>query len=1003
MTDGRQVEDARKADLKNLQLGSPSFRRKLINAGLRTLDDLLVMTTEEIDSSFDPDTADAILDLQEEYEKSPERFERNHSRQSHEKKTIPDTKRESGSNSKIKTKQRVSIESRYTYTPRGELLCLPDTPLFNTLLVFEKRAKDTLDILNDQYQEVLAYQAFDKFATDIDDVAKCFADLFENYRRKQSRAFDFIHSRFRNIFLIFVADGARRYFDGDNLWGNFFDAIKITNQNLQSEFKTLFVDQLKRREMPLFAKDDARDCYYFSALLHGGLSEQVWAPLWKQSLLPLAKEINKGRYGGISNANGLAVLNHLLEQEGCFAPNTTVRRLLEKAPRSTLAPLFESAIEIARQITLDESGLGKKQLLSSRGMPEAAMLALKTAVRKRPPSQRETTAVDSSFAYLPEASMNLDLAEGSVHIMWPRQHFPKDYHGRRVEYYVNDCLMNSETIEIEVGKCILSGVDIPVEPHTEYRVEVRIVDADGKALDEFEPLRQEFKSEKNGCFEFLLDRSGLSYRLRRRGQRITSTRRVAYLIKEGYDIEPLIGMTPIQEHQTTGIWSDTRIVLFNIEPSSSGRIVNLSTGEEIEIWQESYPYRISKDNIIGHTAEGIDLYGFTPCGLGTNGGLPVIEIEAIDGSAAIEDLDLDCVFNGRQVSVPRHIVQLDNNTASVRIVFYESNMFTYQTGPCTISARQKSTGGKRVFQYKFFVAPIKDFRISAATLLGSYPMARYRLQLTKDTVVENAQGDRVEVPSREQYEAIIPLADKSMDLTLYSEEFGKIAVSLMLLGVEIGLSDRLLEISEKRPICLADAIELGSQSGNIWMRAEGSRNMRTAYVHLGDKPLALFNMEHPGDYTFNLFKDKRAFLPIKNTPIRDIDLTIDFHYGRKGPLEGGESGYANLTTLRCREGFGFKSWQILAKSDQSSIISLDDRAQCDLHVEFKGKKTGSILATVNLSQGENEIPIDQKISRKLDAGREYELAIAPISWFGDVMEEYSYSTLLTRKITDEQE
>lgn len=69
--------------------------------------------------------------------------------------------------------------------------------------------------------------------------------------------------------------------------------------------------------------------------------------------------------------------------------------------------------------------------------------------------------------------------------------------------------------------------------------------------------------------------------------------------------------------------------------------------------------------------------------------------------------------------------------------------------------------------------------------------------------------------------------------------------------------------------------------------------MRTAYVHLGDKPLALFNMEHPGDYTFNLFKNKKAFLPLENTPIRDIDLTIDFHYGRKGSLEGIKSGYAD--------------------------------------------------------------------------------------------------------------
>lgn len=998
-----QTDDIRQTELKDLSLGSPSFKRRLLNAGIKTLNDLLSMTPEEIDSQFDFDTADAIIDLQEDFEKSSKKFKEKHSRRNQNDQSVrPAVQPRGGENPNARRTPKIPSEDRYTFTSKGEFLYLPDTPLFNRLLVFEKKAKESLDILGDQYREAMVFQAFDEFSTDIDEVVGLFIELFEYCRKKQSRALEFIHSRFGNIFLIFVADGARRHFDGDNLWGNFFSAVNVSNQNVQADFKTLFVDQLKRRGMPLFAKNDARDCYYFSALLHGGLSEQVWTILWKQSLLPLAKEICRSRYGAVTNVNGLTVLTSILDPGSRFSPNTTVRRLLEKAPKSTLSPLFESAIEIANQMALDEGGLGKKRLLSSRGMPEAAMLALKAAVKKKSSASSVARTVSSSFAYLPEASMILDLAEGSVRITWPRQHFPKDYLGRRVEYFVNGQLMDAQTIEIEIGRCILPAVDIPVEPHTEYQVEVRIVDADGKTLDEFEPLRQRFKSEKEGCFEFILDRDGHTFRLRRRKQRITSTRRVAYLVKEGYDIEPLAGMKRVQEQRTTGIWSGKKLMLFDVEPGSSGRIVESIGGREVEIWQERYPYRILKDSAIGRTTDGIDLYGFTPCELGTNAGLPVIEIEAIEGQEALGDLEFDCVFNGRKVSVPRRVEQVDDDAANVVIMLHKSGMFGYQTGLCTITAKQKSVKGVRVFQYKFFVAPVKDFRISAIELIGSYPMARYRFQLTKDTVVENAQGDRIEVPSGGQYEAFAPLADESMKITLESEEFGEVAVSLMLMGIELNVPIKLLGISEVRPICLADAIELGSQNGNIQMKVSGSRSVRTAYAHLGNKPLALFSMEHPGEYTFNIFRNKRFFLPDNNSSINDLDLVIDFVYGHEETETGVRLAWADLPVIKCREGFGFTGWRILAKSDYSPFISLNGKALCDLHVEFRRKRTGALLDVKDLSRGDDEISIAPEIARKLDARREFELVIAPTSWFGDVMKEFSYSALLMRKAVDDQ-
>ena len=43
--------------------------------------------------------------------------------------------------------------------------------------------------------------------------------------------------------------------------------------------------------MPLYGRDEEVNYYFYTALLHGGLSEDSWSNLWEK-LLPLAKEVS---------------------------------------------------------------------------------------------------------------------------------------------------------------------------------------------------------------------------------------------------------------------------------------------------------------------------------------------------------------------------------------------------------------------------------------------------------------------------------------------------------------------------------------------------------------------------------------------------------------------------------------------------------------------------------------------------------------------------------------
>ena len=84
-------------------------------------------------------------------------------------------------------------------------------------------------------------------------------------------------------------------------------------------------------------------------------------------------------------------------------------------------------------------------------------------------------------------------------------------------------------------------------------------------------LNQTFTRNKPGCFEFIKDAKGL-YRLRGRNERITRKRRIAYIVKDGYRIEPGQGMSAVSEYETSGGWDGTQIFIYDVEPGSAGSV-----------------------------------------------------------------------------------------------------------------------------------------------------------------------------------------------------------------------------------------------------------------------------------------------------------------------------------------------------------------------------------------------------------------------------------------------
>jgi hypothetical protein len=1010
MDEENVLERLKTTPIVELNLGEARLRRVIKRAGFESLTDVLELSVKEIDDKFEWDEADKIISMQNRYREDPEGFASSVLK----KREIDHHQVEQRLEKHTAQKTKVPKCTAVTAIPRvifssDEPRSLPPMPFSDILRGYEKRARDVFDDLDDRYNDVMVYQAFDEFATELDEISDAFGSLFRYYSNQPRAALGVIDRHLRNAFIVYVADRARKVYSEGNLWGNFFDDLNMEDSNVQSVFKQTFAGQIERRKMPLYARDDATNYYFYTALLHGGLSGDFWENLWQKSLLPLAHEIASGYYGFGDEMDGHAILKEIKNPESRFAPKKTVLNVLEKAPDSTIVPLFEASMKVAAQVESSKQNRSEYIMLSNFGLPDLAMQALRDSQERKAARSQNTGRAKSSskdqgsrLVYLPMATLQLDLTFGIVCMRWSRQQFPLRFAGHRIDYYVDGKCAFSQPFQIGVGKCLLEPVEISVAPQARYDVELKMmqVDDDGAAVEK-SSLQQTFTRSKPGCFEFIKDLKGM-FRLRGRNERINKKRRIAYMVKPGLGIEPGPGMQAVSEYDTSGDWDDARIFIYDVEPGASGSLIDEKSGVEVAVWQERYSAKIDKRRIIGETTDGLDLYGYVPNKLGTNGGLPSISIEAMDGLAALNDLEIFCDCDGTRISIPRRLLWSDevgeSMAAQIALVPQESERFDWHIETCLIEARQKSAGGKVVFRYRFAVVPIQDFRLNNVTFNYGLAVADYGFQSILKTDVTNSQGKKETVNAWGRYNARTLLKDEFLCIRIETVDYGKVTeAKLALAALDIELPETLEEISRKRPVCLADALSLGPSEGNFKVSCCGWRYNRAVMVRLGDVPLFFKELKQPGDHEFNLFRDIKEFVQADDAVPSDKPLTLSIIYGDDVSEGYLKPAWTDLELIRCKEGVGIEGWTVLAKDDGSQFIRFSGKPLCDLRLEFKRKSHGDVMASVDIAENATDITLPEKVTKRLNTQKRLFMNIVPVSLFDEPEYEYAAEFLFERQ------
>ena len=900
-----------------------------------------------------------------------------------------------------------SRDRRYNYVHESSLT----TPYGEFLKSNQQKAKAVFDDLCDRHDTVLIYQAFPAFSVELEDIRESFLKLFSDYKARPGKALDISEQFLPDLFLIFVADLARDSFADDNLWGNFSKTLPL-NQNTLNDLKKRFVDLLEKRGMPLYAQGEAAAYYFYTVLLHGGLSEESWEYLWKCSLMPLAKELRSGSVGFGGEIDGNTILKELKRDGGKYAPKKeSVIRMLQKAPDFTIAPLFEAALKAAVQIETNRLSRSEYVLVESFDLPEAAIVALHEVTEKKSSSRssaarcagRGQANTLKQYVSLPSADLCLDLEQGVVSVKWAKKQYPAAFLGDKIDFYIDGVKLHEQRFEMKLNKCILDDVEITVQPQARYDLELRLMkrtEGDGCSFEQKSSLGQSFQRSKPGCFEFIrgIDRT---YHLRSRNDRITRRRRIAYVLKDGFYIVPGTGMTPVEKYESGEEWSGTSIFVYDVDPGASGSIFKkmcAKDDEEVAVWQESYRAHINKRRIIGETLGGLDLFGYVYCRDGGNAGLPKITIEAADGEAAFRDLDIICTCNGEPFYVPREVVWEDDfgasRTRKIALPLERASRIDWHSEEVEIVARQISAGGKVVFRYRFAIVPIQQFRLDEAHVENGIVVASYSFSSRLNIRVTDPDGTVTEVRSRGDYSKRMLLKDEFLPLTIESEDGSRrVDAKLALAALDVSIPEGIAAISRKRPVCLADAISLGISKGEITIRAIGWRYNRVIYALAGLNALCIKELKQPAVVSFNLFAAPKMFVPNSTEP-RDINMMLSVGYGDIETPGGVALAWTDAQLLRCREGIGVKDYQLVPR-EGSLYLRFDKPVHCNASVLFKriGRRAKDLFE-VPLAKDSSELAIPDEVASLIHTQKEVAAVLAPKSRMGKPRYEYSFEVPL---------
>ena len=981
------------------------LRRKIINTGIKTLGELFDLSEQELDARIGPDATDEILSLAETYVSDPAGFA----------KRITSTTKASRSVSRKSTKPIVAPATRPTLTPPGtkpragrtrSVVAPPTRPFSGPsakpqerrakynghlpssnasrwLVDFERKARAAISVVADHAEDAFIAEALGAISGDVIELRSCVKSVFALSRKASPTGSSVEAARalmheVPDSFLLYMLDSVQRNFTGNSAWKPALAELGVKDYQTEQVIPKLLYERVSYWGFRTYAESETSLQYFYTMLLHAGLAASDWESIWTRLMLPLARDLRRGKLPGGSypTADDLIKLAND-KYSGYYLANRSAQNLIAKAPE-IVGSLLTSALRVATTLVDSSTGNGNKIMMSSEQLPDLAMEALRAVLHAEESKAGQRA---SRIVYFPPAQLRLEVANGESPIVlhWDKTRFPKEYIGQTVTYRVNGKLLFETEVLTGIDSAVLEEVSIRLMPERAYDVEVELSAADSPQIGRLYAT-QSFRANRPGVYEFLRTSDGS---VRQKVRPLRRRRDVTCLVAPGFSIVPRGGMELVNTDSLPGGYS---VQTFKMDVMGCGEVIG-PRGEQASAWCEGFKVTVDRSQVIGEGKGGSDLYPFfgTADGESYNSALPSIEIDSLAEGFNGRQLEIECVCDGRRVSVKRTTMERVGMNGQKSVVLrLDQSMVRAFVNDGQLRVRHKESG-RAILSYRFAVVPIMRLALKSARITADdIVMATY--SVFADRACEIRRGASTAKAYRSVPSFVdAPLSDEWLSATVSPIGNGEdpaVEVHVFLAGIDVSGP----KATRGKGVMVPDRYDLAEMPdsyGALRIESKGRRANRGAYLALGSVPRLYKMLPIAASYLIMPFAPLPEARSEDSERPTELRLVLSYACGYRGE-EREPSCSLHLGSVLL--GYGFGKCRLVAAGKGRSL-KIEKPVEYDLAVRLTkavGRRESPLGEVISLPAGSTSIPLPREASEILVGRRHIVATFATEDLFGDV-------------------
>lgn len=959
--DNALLQQLKETSITDLSVGSASLKRGLKKLGANNIIEAFDLPKPKLDDSplFSLDDLDEFDDLEGQFRENPELFAQKALRV---KSVSSETKRLLVANH-VTMDRAAKPDTAVHFISRMAGRCHELDPTVRSVLdEAENQIKRVYEEFACSGESYLAFSIFPELPFSPKVLAEPIEEQFKTWKHGKEELIYLVSKAYPYSFITYTEVRVNECYAENALWERFFDSLELSD-NAQSVYKRALVESLKTCGLPVFAESDTR-CYWYTALLHAGFSEQIWNDLWRSCILPVAK------CNGILES-GASIFKRIAKG-GEHGSGKVLSTIFSKMPPSIAEPLLDSAYLLARRVTKNE--LQSSFALTDCDLPECALDSLThvvfggegSAVNGR---KNVSNGHGPKFLRLPKAALCFDSSSGALFISWKSRAFGVEFSGCEAIYAVNGkpCDKPVPLSRTDRGFGVPSYFQL-VERSAKYDVEFSLHEANGAIANRKGVVAgsDSIRQFHRGCWEFT-NNGSKEWRLRGRAP-IKRQTELAFIVDEGLELRHGLGAELLKKI-TISVDNGANCVaqVLSVNPGCSFELVDANDGIHAS-WIEGISTSIEGGNQIGTAAGCLDLFGSMGdsehIANGQNQSLPIIAVSG-DDLDELAHLEMRLNWGDGEIDITYIAEKCEE-----RVIFDLSRVVGgLGLHPfCELICRSGLTKEK-ILHYSFAVAPVSGPVVEKVYRCNDTWFADYRFKAVESIRFVTDNTDAI-LHSGQAVATVEELASDSVSVEFDlvdmegEQRCRSLNADIFLAGIEVQTKSSLFN-APRSSVYFPMLLDEDPGYGLISFRSRRRSKSAAVYLFVGGNLQCVREFCRAGVQYADVMNAPWAYCPESVDKIDDIPICLAVRFGDEY-WDGRTLQYLSEKTeiATVRASFGIEDvTACVGEGEKRSKLVFKQPAPCRLYAEVRRENSEVTRDVFSINPGESEHEVDDQLAR----------------------------------------